>query len=118
MNTATFVSSSDLPRKDYETVALCQVSLDDILARKKVKARKRNVKSEGGAYRILAISLEGGRHAQLLEYDARPGTVEIVLEVIETRFAYQADLDAVLALIDVPRASLSWVVTDDVVSFR
>ena len=67
---------------------------------------------------MLAISLSSGRHAQLVVYDARPDTIEILVETFRMRFAYRSDLEAVADLIEVPVSSFYWIVSDDVVRLR
>ncbi len=117
MDEPAFVAYSSLPRRDYYTVALYQVPVSVIADRPGVRSTKRNVKAEGGALRALAIALPGGRYAQLVTYDARPATSEVLLETFRLRFAYRADLEAVARLLGVSVAEFSWLVSDDVVRF-
>lgn len=118
MTSTTFIPFSALPQRDYYTVALCRESFDNILKKNKVRAKKKNVKEEGGACRVLGIALASGRYAQLVVYDTRPETIEILLETFRMRFAYRSDLETVAELIEVPISRFSWVVSDDVVRFR
>lgn len=118
MSTATFIPFAALPQRDYYTVALCHASFDELLQRKKVRSTRRNVKQEGGACRVLGISCADGRYAQLVVYDARPNTIEILVEIFRMRFAYHADLEAVAELIEVPVSGFHWTVSDDVVRWR
>jgi hypothetical protein len=118
MNSPTFIPYGTLPTRDYYTVALCEIPLSEIEKQHKVKASRRNVKDEGGRYRALAIALPNDRYAQLVTYDARPGTVEILIETFRMRFAHRDDLDEVAKLIGVPAEKFSWIVSDDVIRFR
>lgn len=118
MDLPTFIPYGTLPTKDYYTVALCEIPLNEIEKQHKVKASRRNVKDEGGRFRALAIALPNDRYAQLVTYDARPDTVEILIETFRIRFAHRVDLEAVAKLIGVPVAKFSWIVSDDVIRFR
>jgi hypothetical protein len=115
---STFIQFAALPQRDYYAVALVRILFDDLVQRTKARPKKRNIKHEGGACRVLAISLSNGRHAQLVVYDARPDTIEILVETFQMRFAYRSDLEAVAELIDVSVSGFYWIVSDDVVRLR
>lgn len=118
MDSPAFIPYGSLPTRDYYTVALCAIPLSEIEKKNKVKASRRNVKDEGGRYRALAIALSNDRYAQLVTYDTRPETIEVLIETFRVRFAHRADLEQVAKLLDVPMAKFSWIVSDDVIRFR
>jgi hypothetical protein len=101
-STASGISYAALPRRNYQPASICVANFDAAAKRLRVRPRSFELRPAPGKYRLISLKLASGRYATLTQWASYPESIEISLELGRDHSFVEADLLAVLDVLNVP----------------